>query len=289
MTSLSPRKKVVRAHLKMERDRKEQQIQAALADVQQGAFNTITAAADYHDLPYKTLWNRAKGRKSRSEAFQGLQTLSPGSEDILVQHIKKQADFGFPVTPEKTIADFKILPENIYNMDETGFLIGYSQSCNIIMPHDSKNKRFRAHPGNRETITVIECIGARGPPPPPMVIFSRKNHMQGWYHDHDVAADWVFATSPKGWTDDNLAPEWLHNCFDKHTREKAHGNYRLLILDGHGSHVTILFIQQAWELRIVCLCLPPHATHLLLLDLQSETRLSPHTRVHPSTKPNTQR
>ncbi|SJX61634.1 related to transposase [Sporisorium reilianum f. sp. reilianum] len=96
-----------------------------------------------------------------------------------------------------------------------------------------------------------------------MVIFKGKTHQQGWYCDHAGAKEWVFATSPNSWTDDDLALEWLRNCFDKHTQQKAQGRYRLLILDGHGSHVTADFIQQAWESCIVCLCLPPHATHLL--------------------------
>ena len=96
-----------------------------------------------------------------------------------------------------------------------------------------------------------------------MVIFKGKTHQQGWYHDYTAAKDWVFATSPNGWTDDDLALDWLRDCFNKHTKQKAQGKFCLLILDSHGSHVTANFIQQAWDSRIVCLCLPLHATHLL--------------------------
>ncbi|KAJ1576820.1 hypothetical protein NDA14_004209 [Ustilago hordei] len=128
---------------------------------------------------------------------------------------------------EKTIAKYRILPKNIFNMDKTGFLIGQRTK------------------------------------PPPMVIFWGKNHMQGWYHNHTAAKDWVFATSQNGWTDNELALHWLKDCFDKHTKQRAQGKYWLLILDGHGSHITAEFIQQAWDSHIVCLCLPPHATHLL--------------------------
>ncbi|SJX65090.1 related to transposase [Sporisorium reilianum f. sp. reilianum] len=68
---------------------------------------------------------------------------------------------------EDTIKEHNIVPENIYNMDETGFLLGQSQSCNIIVPKENgKNRCFRSHPGNRETITMVECIGAHGPPTP---------------------------------------------------------------------------------------------------------------------------
>ncbi|KAJ1592661.1 hypothetical protein NDA11_000408 [Ustilago hordei] len=62
-----------------------------------------------------------------------------------------------------------------------------------------------------------------------------------------IAKDWVFATSQNGWTDNELALHWLKDCFDKHTKQRAQGKYQLLILDGHGSHITAEFIQQAWD------------------------------------------
>ena len=36
--------------------------------------------------------------------------------------------------------------------------------------------------------------------------------------------------------------EWLQKCFEPTTREKANGATRLLIYDGHGSHVTGPFL-----------------------------------------------
>ncbi|SYW81915.1 uncharacterized protein UHO2_00412 [Ustilago hordei] len=170
---------------------------------------------------------------------------------------------------KKTIAKYGILPENLFNMDETGFLIGQSQCQYIIVPRENgKNQCFRSQPGNWETITVIECIGAQGTKPPPMVIFQGKKHMQGWYHNHTAAKDWVFATSQNGWTNNELALHWLKDCLDKHTKQRAQGKYQLLILDGHGSHITAEFIQQAWDSHIIFLFLPPLATQLLqLLDV----------------------
>ncbi|SPC60962.1 uncharacterized protein UHOD_11203 [Ustilago sp. UG-2017b] len=127
---------------------------------------------------------------------------------------------------------------------------------------NGKNQCFRSQPGNQETITVIECIGAQGTKPPPMVIFWGKNHMQGWYCNHTAAKDWVFATSQNGWTDNELALHWLKDCFDKHTKQRAQGKYQLLILDGHDSHITAEFIQQAWD--------SPHChyKHLSITSLQ---------------------
>ncbi|SAM69831.1 uncharacterized protein UBRO_20465 [Ustilago bromivora] len=306
MVNISPRKRVAKAQLQTDRDQKEHEIQEALSAFQKGQFKDLKATTEHHNVPYNTLWDCSKGHKSRTAAFQHLQAIPPEAEELLVQHIQKQAHYGFLVTPqnlrqlaeqllrqrtdnndatlgpnwvsafkkqhpelrsyysrkmdaarvqatsdssvveayfdvlEKTISEYRILPKNIFNMDKTGFLIGQ----------------------------MIECIGAQGTKPPPMVIFWGKNHMQGWYHNHTAAKDWVFATSQNGWTDNELALHWLKDCFNKHTKQRAQGKYQLLILDGHGSHITAEFIQQAWDSCIVCLCLPPHATHLLqLLDV----------------------
>ncbi|CDS01696.1 hypothetical protein [Sporisorium scitamineum] len=154
MVNISPHKKVARTQLKADCDAQEQQIQAALLDLSRGSFKTIKAAAECYKLLYKTLHHHKQGRKSHSKAFKGLQALPPEAEDALVQHIHRQADFGFP------------------------------------------------------TVTMIECISAHGPPPLPMDIFKGKSHQQGWYQDHAAAKEWVFATSPNGWTDNDLALEW---------------------------------------------------------------------------------
>ena len=47
------------------------------------------------------------------------------------------------------------------------------------------------------------------------------------------------------------------------TKEKARRRYRLLIIDGHGSHVTKAFIDYCDENKILLFIFPPHATHTL--------------------------
>ena len=57
---------------------------------------------------------------------------------------------------------------------------------------------------------------------------------------------------------------WLEAVFDRYTRSKS-GNRRrrLLIVDGHSSHVNMAFIELADCLRIILVILPPHSTHRL--------------------------
>ena len=41
------------------------------------------------------------------------------------------------------------------------------------------------------------------------------------------------------------------------------GGYRLLIVDGHESHISIEFQDLCKEKNIILLCMPPHSSHLL--------------------------
>jgi DDE superfamily endonuclease len=54
---------------------------------------------------------------------------------------------------------------------------------------------------------------------------------------------------------------WLRR-FDQDTQHKA-ARRRLLLVDGHSSHVNMAFLTLADSLRILILILPPHSTHRL--------------------------
>jgi hypothetical protein len=69
--------------------------------------------------------------------------------------------------------------------------------------------------------------------------------------------------SPNSWTDQELGSAWLQNDFDPATRDKATGQYQLLILDGHNSHCTFTFCKYAADKKIIIICLPSHTTHAL--------------------------
>lgn len=68
--------------------------------------------------------------------------------------------------------------------------------------------------------------------------------------------------SKKGWTNGEIGVEWIKD-FDKNTKDKANGRYRLLLVDGHNSHYTRAFLMYARLHQIIVLCYPSHTTHLL--------------------------
>jgi hypothetical protein len=71
------------------------------------------------------------------------------------------------------------------------------------------------------------------------------------------------SSSPSGWTNNDIGLEWLKQVLDRYTKAKARWSYRLLILDGHGSHLTMDFIDYCDQNKILLAIFPPHLTHTL--------------------------
>jgi len=156
----------------------------------------------------------------------------------------------------------KLQRKDIFNMDEKGFIIGMSSKAKVIC-RAGRRPPWVTQDGMREMLTVIECCCAALYMLPSFVIFKGAAQYMGW-HTETSDPDAKFAYSPNGWTDDELALEWLRH-FDKHTKDQEGGasRTRLLILDGHRSHITLEFCQYAIDNNIELLCFPSHTTHLL--------------------------
>jgi len=158
-------------------------------------------------------------------------------------------------------AKYGITDEDIYNFDETGFQMGVISTARVICGSE-KAKPICVQPGNREWVTIIECIRTDRWSLPAMVIFKGKQHPTTWYSSQ-LPPDWAIGVSENGWTTDILGLTWLTDIFEKHTKDRIVGKYRLLIFDGHGSHSTPEFDLFCTEHSIITLCIPPHSSHLL--------------------------
>ncbi|EED17036.1 hypothetical protein TSTA_020940 [Talaromyces stipitatus ATCC 10500] len=129
------------------------------------------------------------------------------------------------------IDTYKITPSNIFNFDETGFRLGHGEKEAIITAYEC-NEIDSA--GNRESITIIECINVLGKIIPPFIILAGKAHLEEWYRD--LEDDYVLA-GDKG--------------------------YRLLLMDNCGAHLTWQFLDYCQRHQIICYSFPPHTTHML--------------------------
>jgi DDE superfamily endonuclease/Tc5 transposase DNA-binding domain/helix-turn-helix, Psq domain len=161
---------------------------------------------------------------------------------------------------EKVLAEFNIKLENIYNMDESGFAIGEKEASRCII-NSNIRQQFQAKPGRQEWVSVLECICADGTIVPPLVIFKAEKLSTQWI-PASIHGSWRFNCNSKGWTSNEHGLDWLIRCFDPETRNKAVGEYRLLICDGHDSHITAEFIAYCIDHKILLMILPPHSSHL---------------------------
>ena len=166
---------------------------------------------------------------------------------------------------------YRISTENQYNMDEKGFMIGVMNKEQRIFTKDTFQKGHTLaanQDGNREWITILATICADGTFLPPGILYQSKSG--------DIQAEWVeaatsqqhqahVAPSETGWTSDIIAMHWLQEVFDRYTKQEATNGlkYRLLYIDGHGSHLNMNFIKWCDNNRIILAIYPPHSTHRL--------------------------
>jgi hypothetical protein len=166
------------------------------------------------------------------------------------------------------ITQYHLEARDIYNMDEKSFLIGLiGRSKRIFSRRQWEKKEVRAslQDGSRKFLTLLACCCADGSSLPPALIYAAANGAirSSWVEDikageHEV----VVSSSPTGWSNDDVGLAWLEQVFDRYTKQRS-GRWRLLILDDHGSHVTMEFINYCDHHRILLIILPPHSTHTL--------------------------
>jgi hypothetical protein len=161
-----------------------------------------------------------------------------------------------------TKAKYGIVDDDIYNFDETGFMMGIICVGMVVTISDGRSKAKLAQPGNREWATVIQGVNALGWAIPPFIILAAQYHLANWYTECNLPADWRIATTDNGWTTNAVGLDWIKH-FDYHTAPRAKGKYRLLILDGHESHHSTEFELHCQQNNIITLCMPPHSSHLL--------------------------
>ena len=158
-------------------------------------------------------------------------------------------------------AKYGILDCDLYNFDETGFMMGVICSSMVVTGASREGRRKHLQAGDREWATAIECVSSDGFVVPPYLILQGKYHLASWYTEADIPDTWRIKTSPNGWTDNETAMDWIRH-FDQHTEARRKGVYRMIVLDGHESHLSAQFEAFCKEKNIITLCLPAHSSHL---------------------------
>jgi hypothetical protein len=163
---------------------------------------------------------------------------------------------------------YNITADRQYNWDEKGFLVGQAAVTQRIMSREafeSGRITLASQDGSREFVSLLACVSAAGRALPPALIYkgSSRDIQDTWLEDWNSEEVAYFGASENGWSSDALGLHWLTTVFDPHTRKSAGRGRRLLIIDGHSSHVNMKFIEQCDRLQILVMILPPHTTHRL--------------------------
>jgi len=132
-----------------------------------------------------------------------------------------------------------------------------------VVVDSSVSTAYEAQPGRQEWVTAIECISATGEKIPPMIIFKGTNLLSTWL-PQPRPAGWMFSCNESGWTSNYHGMGWIEH-FEARTRNNLQSldEYRLIICDGHDSHISAGMVNFCIQHRIHLILLPPHSSHLM--------------------------
>jgi hypothetical protein len=161
---------------------------------------------------------------------------------------------------EKVLEDPAVLPENVYNMDETGVMLSKLGSIKVFVGRDDR-RDYRGAGVKRTMVTAIECISADGRSLLPLIIWPAATHRSNW--TTYPTPGWHYGHSENGYNDSKISLEWLKRVFDPQTKGLANGKPRVLICDGFGTHETLEVLEFCLENNIILCRLPSHTSHKL--------------------------
>jgi hypothetical protein len=98
---------------------------------------------------------------------------------------------------EGVLQDPAILPENVYNMDDTGNLLSNLNSRKYVL-HAADMRRYRGATVKRQLVTTIEYIPAEGKPLSPLVIWPAATQCSDWTTHRTPG--WHYTCSSKGYS-----------------------------------------------------------------------------------------
>ena len=163
----------------------------------------------------------------------------------------------------KTILrELDIKRNHIDNFDEKGVRVGCMRNMKVLVPTEVL-EFYHISPEDRRSITIFECICASGSYPiPPLVVIEGKQVMDYWVPE-ELPTGTLVIESPSGFTSDSIAIVWLKHYIEWIGWGPKKEEWRLLLMDNHGSHCTEEFIALANTNKIRPYPLIPHATHCM--------------------------
>lgn len=77
-------------------------------------------------------------------------------------------------------------------------MMGIIFPCIVVTISEGRTKAKSTQPGNWELSTIIQGMGAPGRAIPPFIVLAAQYHLENWYRESDLPAEWRIATIDNG-------------------------------------------------------------------------------------------
>ncbi len=148
-------------------------------------------------------------------------------------------------------------PMQVYNCDKTGISVVHKPG-KVVAELGRRHVYALTSAERGKTHTVLSCVSASGYTMPPMMVYPRKKAVPEQCKAGALPCT-LFASSSSGWINTDLFLQWFSFFLSSIPPARP----VLLVMDGHGSHMSIELIELARANDVHLLCLPSHTTHIL--------------------------
>ncbi|XP_018578113.1 uncharacterized protein LOC108916364 [Anoplophora glabripennis] len=149
-------------------------------------------------------------------------------------------------------------PQNIFNCDEIGFQTDAGVQ-KVLCKRGSRNPNKLVGSVTKATYTVLICCNAVGDFLPMFINYKGLHLYSTWCVDGPENCR--YNCSPSGWMESLQFFDWYTNCFIPSTSDLQ--GTKLLIFDGHNSHLSLDLVETAAKHNIEIFCLPDHTSYLV--------------------------
>ena len=140
--------------------------------------------------------------------------------------------------------------------------VGCMRNMKVLVPTEVL-EFYHISPEDRRSITIFECICASGAYPiSPLVVIEGKQVMDFWIPE-ELPTGTIVIESPSGFTSDSIAIVWLKHYIKSIAWGPEKEQWKLLLMDNHGSHCTQQLIEIANFNKLRPHPLIAHCTHCM--------------------------
>ncbi|KAM3066847.1 hypothetical protein ACMFMG_012173 [Clarireedia jacksonii] len=118
--------------------------------------------------------------------------------------------------------EYGIVDADIWNFDETGFMMGIIYSHMVVTKADRCGRAKKIQPGDREWVTAIIAASATGEIIPPYMLVKGVIVYEPWFSTTNWPDGWPIKPIDNGWTNNETGVDWIKH-FEQYTKDRTQG------------------------------------------------------------------